>query len=313
MSFYQNTIFEFFKNKKSPSMIFLISHHVPYNVIKHIHESFFHQYNFTLFDQSSHNSHALLFQNLFDETPHTITFISYTYDNNHIHAIENIIYIAEHKNPCIIHIDTFIAKQILQYEEYMFFLDSPIEKRNIQECNSMYNNTYNEYIQLLFEIFPSIHPEFLATSLRYAPFLRKQLWQQYVKTLYSKNISSLYTLFDLATLFFSRNKEFWNIWNGILHEHENDFWTLFWTDQLWLCFCYNDTMQRNTKVTKQQQNIFKKLPRTVLQYSWKDINKEDLAECLLILFEQDTLHKKHSIFDAITVNKMLFTWFKCIH
>ena len=56
--------------------------------------------------------------------------------------------------------------------------------------------------------------EFLIDVMRYASYMKKNLWIEYTKNIFKKNVIQTYSLFDMVGFFFLKNSNFFENDNG---------------------------------------------------------------------------------------------------
>lgn len=76
------------------------------------------------------------------------------------------------------------------------------------------------------------------------------------------------SLFNLSKLFFSKDaRPFFQMWQKIYPIYSNQFWTVFWADQIWAAAFFVQSMRKNQRTTV--KDITYRLPFTFLQKDWQ--------------------------------------------
>jgi len=98
-------------------------------------------------------------------------------------------------------------------------------------------------------------------------------------------------LFMLSQYLFAREEQnFYKTWFNLYHRYSDEFWLVYWSDQLWQAYCFILAMRSGqTEVAK---TFTKGLPFSFIQRSWRTYDANLFAELLLSLYEYDCYIKQ---------------------
>ena len=162
------------------------------------------------------------------------------------------------------------------------------------------------FLEEIFSTLTLVSYEELLNYMRYAPCVQKSLWKQYLIDLHEdRNISS-FVLFDLADHFFQKNAvDFFALWQKIFLVYPAEFWSVYWSEQLWLAYSF---CKKRTTHKDQLTYIFKKLPRSFINYTHKKYKSEMFVSLLSDLARFDNAIKLNDS-ASIILDRMLLQWF----
>lgn len=93
------------------------------------------------------------------------------------------------------------------------------------------------YAELVFKKFKKLKIEKFFTLLNYSTFLKEKSWEEISNYFEEEIEKEKYSLFDIATFFFKKNKEeFYFLWNLIKNDYEIEFWNFYWLKQFWQAY-----------------------------------------------------------------------------
>lgn len=319
MNYSRKTIFDLIRSKKhilyETQPIFIICPSFPILTINFISDFLFKDYIKKDINKNENQEDfkILSFDSMVNEENEKKKLLigSYTYENNNKNSdIVKKTVLELNCFPAIIHVDNFFAKQFpVHYHETFFYCDAKIEKNSIEQLCCLFDVGYHDNIKTLFELYDTVSWEFLIDAMRYAPYMKKNLWMDYTKNIFKKNVIQTYSLFDMIGFFFLKNSNFFEVWECVYQNYEFDFWIYYWNDYLSLCIMFIETMQKNIKISKELEIQFRRLPRQLTQYQWKYISCKSLSSCLYLLNQQNALLHDIELNSLCVFERMFIDWF----
>jgi hypothetical protein len=319
MNYSRKTIFDLINTKKhvlyETQPIFIISPNFPILTINFIADVLFKNYTKKNINKNEHKEDfkILSFDSIVEEEDEKKILLidSYTYENNNknIDIVKRTILDID-SFPAIIHIDNFFAKQLpIHYHETFFYCDTKIEKNSLEQLCSLFDPTDHANIKELFVLYDTVSWEFLIDVMRYAPYMKKNLWTEHAGNVFKKNVIQTYSLFDMIGFFFLKNSNFFEVWECVYQNYEFDFWVYYWNDYVSLCIMFIETMKKNIKISKELEIQFRRLPRQLTQYQWKYLSPKSLSNSLYILNQQNALLHDVEMNSFLVFEKMFIHWF----
>lgn len=85
------------------------------------------------------------------------------------------------------------------------------------------------------------------------------------------------SLFTLSKHFFAKEaRDFFHLWRAVSERYPLQFWTIFWSEQLWRASAYVKLVRRNQRA--EAKKISYKLPFAFLQHGWRNYGVRELKQ-----------------------------------
>lgn len=193
--------------------------------------------------------------------PHTILFFA----NDTISHFQQL---TQSNKAGSIKIDLNIDKNLYK-ELYNFFLNQ---------------NPDNIFVEKLFTINNLISLD-SAVLLIYYQSLMGRKSEDFFAVWLDKIITNEKSLFTLSQHFFAKNQQaFFNLWLEVKEVYPDEFWIVYWSDQLWHAIFFVDYMKAS--MTKEARSI-NRLPFAFIQKDWKKCDSIELKNSHKFLYQLD--------------------------
>lgn len=260
-------LYKFIKNKNLRVILSLDSELMTENELKMKLDMSFLSKGVIYWLKNFHNIPTLAKESLLNyfkyyKGPNSIIF----FDNNRTESATNDNYLK-------IILPDKLEKQ--EYEEiYNFFY-------SLFPINSFFTNKVYEFLK------PSLQKACILMS--YQSLLGRNC-ELFFNNWFEKIVDSDTSLFNLSKLFFECNcKDFFNQWIKCRDDYSEEFWIVFWSEQLWQAFFFIKKANREGVLAAKKLGL--KLPFSFINKTWQFYNTEFIKNAYNYLYKIDYLSK----------------------
>ncbi|MCK5632575.1 hypothetical protein KAH94_02420 [bacterium] len=112
----------------------------------------------------------------------------------------------------------------------------------------------------------------------------------FTATWLNKIVEPEYSLIELSKQFFARDtKKFFSLWSTMSKDYSVQFWTVFWSEQLWRA--YNFIEQSNKRQFLEAKRISFRLPFNFTKQLWRYTDKDELRKAHDFIYSVDCSQK----------------------
>ncbi len=123
--------------------------------------------------------------------------------------------------------------------------------------------------------------------MRYQTLLGRNS-SQFIEQWLDRIISSEKSLFTLTGYFFAKNKKnFWLAWHTLETEYPEEFWIVFWSEQLWQAHLFVHQLQQSPQSAAEAKKLVSRLPFSFTQKDWRNYATQELIAAHTFLYSYD--------------------------
>ncbi|MGB8468271.1 MAG: hypothetical protein WCE21_04630 [Candidatus Babeliales bacterium] len=152
-------------------------------------------------------------------------------------------------------------------------------------CDAAHKTRVERFLPYLFRHTTQWPLETLCVFLMYAPVLSATYGEQFIKRWLPVLAPHDESLFQLSSLFFARNTQFFSMWLRLVDEYQPSFWTAFWSDQFWRSALFVHYAEQNQFATAKK--ITHRLPFSFTKKDWKNFSYQSLVAAHEALYAAD--------------------------
>ncbi len=215
---------------------------------------------------------------------------------SHSDCFEYIKNIKEHSithkdNLYIFYVPSLSQDAFKKISSTLYTADVLITSHGVSELFKLYPEHLHYFLHEAVESCGKTPLDALLGYMRYAECIQRSAWSDFVRDLHSREVLNQISLFDLSTAFFQKNsKEFYRLWNKVNEIYAPEFWSVYWSDQVWHAYMYCDAVEKNGTIPLL---CYKKLPRWFINEGFKKYKISNFVKPLAMLFEYDASTKAY--------------------
>jgi len=168
-------------------------------------------------------------------------------------------------------------------------IDNFVDQRMFLKLVDFYSRSLTKSLAKVLSTFFTTHKKVTldtACMIMNYGFLVGRQYKEFCDTWLKKIIVPEKSLFTLSQYFFDRNsKNFFMLWNEIKDDYSEQFWIVFWSEQIW-CSC-NVLKFIVQKDMPEARKVSFRLPFSFMQRSWRNFTFDELRNAHDFLYSID--------------------------